>query len=76
MVADEIELIVADDVIGLAENRPVQISEKRGSNYIAVFVRQLGGVVLPTDSKGPGTTVTIRFPRGQVVAKIAERVVA
>ena len=75
-VADEVELIVADDGRGMAENRPVEISEKRGSNYIAVFVRQLRGVIVPPDSKEPGTKVTIRFPLDIVAPKIAERAVA
>ena len=75
-LADEIELIVSDDGVGMAENRPVQISEKRGSSYIAVFVRQLGGVVVPPEKKARGTTITIRFPRGLVLTELAERVVA
>ncbi len=41
---------------------PREFSEKRGSDYIAIFVRQLGGVVLPLVAEGPGTTVRIRLP--------------
>ena len=36
--------------------------EKRGSDYVAIFVRQLGGVIVPTEAKATGTTVRIRLP--------------
>jgi len=36
--------------------------EKRGSDYVAIFVRQLGGSVVPNSAGGTGTTVTIRLP--------------
>jgi hypothetical protein len=28
----------------------VRISEKRGSDYVAIFVRQLGGTIVPSRS--------------------------
>jgi hypothetical protein len=40
----------------------VHIPEKRGSNYVAIFVRQLGGTILPAALEGTGTAVRIRLP--------------
>ena len=40
---DQIELIVADDGIGMKEKDLTKTAEKRGSDYVAIFVRQLGG---------------------------------
>jgi len=62
MVGDEIELVVADDGVGMKEKLTPKISEKRGSDYVAIFVRQLGGVIVPSLADGGGTVVTIRFP--------------
>jgi two-component sensor histidine kinase len=36
--------------------------EKRGSDYVAIFVRQLGGTILSPPSEGTGTIVRIRIP--------------
>jgi len=36
-------------------------TEKRGSDYMAIFVRQLGGRVVPSAANA-GTTVTIHIP--------------
>jgi two-component sensor histidine kinase len=37
---------------------------KHGSDYVAIFVRQLGGTIAVSGPDGPGTgtTVRIRFP--------------
>lgn len=61
-VGEEIELVVADDGVGMKEKLTPKVSEKRGSDYVAIFVRQLGGVILPTPTNGEGTTITIRLP--------------
>lgn len=61
-VGEEIELIVADDGVGMKEKLAPKISEKRGSDYVAIFVRQLGGVIVPAPANGAGTVVTIRLP--------------
>ena len=38
-------------------------AEKRGSDYVAIFVRQLGGTIVPLILKeGMGTTVKVRLP--------------
>lgn len=61
-VGDQIELVVADDGVGMNDKGRVNIPEKRGADYVAIFVRQLGGVVIPSVSEGKGTIVRIRFP--------------
>ena len=61
-VGDQIELIVADDGVGMKDKGSAKVSEKRGSDYVAIFVRQLGGTIVPSVSEGPGTIVKIRLP--------------
>jgi PAS domain S-box-containing protein len=61
-VGDQIELTVADDGVGMKEKDSARISEKRGSDYVAIFVRQLGGTIVPSKSEGTGTTVRVRLP--------------
>ena len=59
---DQIELTVADDGVGMKNEDSAKTPEKRGSDYVAIFVRQLGGTILPSMSEGTGTTVRIRLP--------------
>jgi hypothetical protein len=40
----------------------VKIPEKRGSDYVAIFVRQLAGTIVPSGSQEPGTTIKVRLP--------------
>jgi two-component sensor histidine kinase len=61
-VGDQIELIVADDGVGMKNKDSAKVSEKRGSEYVAIFVRQLGGAIAPSESEGNGTIVRIRLP--------------
>ncbi|MEY4706593.1 MAG: hypothetical protein RJB58_316 [Pseudomonadota bacterium] len=62
-VGNEIELAVTDDGIGTKDKDAAQIAEKRGSDYIAIFVRQLGGTMsVAGAAKGSGTVVRIRMP--------------
>jgi PAS domain S-box-containing protein len=61
-VGDEIELTVADDGVGMKDKVSPKIPEKRGSDYVAIFVRQLEGTIVPMPSEGAGTTVKIRLP--------------
>ena len=59
---EQIELIVADDGVGIKNKDSAKIPEKRGSDYVAIFVRQLGGTVVPSKQELTGTTVRIRLP--------------
>jgi two-component sensor histidine kinase len=75
-VGDQIELIVADDGVGMKDKDSVKVPEKRGSDYVAIFVRQLGGTIAPSVSEGTGTIVRIRLPLLLVPPGGAERVAA
>ena len=59
---DQIELTVADNGIGMTDKAVVKTTEKRGADYVAIFVRQLGGTVAPMRSEDVGTHVRIRLP--------------
>jgi PAS domain S-box-containing protein len=61
-VGDQIELIVSDDGVGMKDKGVAKIPEKRGSDYVAIFVRQLGGTIVPSKLEPTGTTVRIRLP--------------
>lgn len=61
-IGNQIELIVADDGVGKKEKDLVKVPEKRGSDYVAIFVRQLGGTIVPADVGVKGTVVRIRLP--------------
>jgi len=72
----EIELTVADDGVGMKEKVASKIPENRGSDYVAIFVRQLGGTLLLSGSEGTGTTVRVRFPVLLATPDGTERVAA
>lgn len=59
---DEIELVVYDDGIGMKDKAIIMVPEKRGSDYVAIFVRQLGGALTRSAPEGQGTTIRIRLP--------------
>jgi len=61
-VGGQIELIVADDGIGIANRSVAKVPEKRGSDYVAIFVRQLGGTLDMAQPDEAGTRVRIRLP--------------
>ncbi len=46
----------------MKEKVAATIPENRGSDYVAIFVRQLGGTIALSGSEGTGTTVRVRFP--------------
>jgi two-component sensor histidine kinase len=75
-VGDQIELIVADDGVGLKDGGALKGPEKRGSEYVAVFVRQLGGTIVPSGSEETGTIVRIRIPLLVVLPGDAARAAA
>ncbi len=59
---DKIELTVADNGVGMKEKDEAKVPEKRGTDYIAIFVRQLGGELVASDPDASGTTVRVRLP--------------
>ena len=59
---DEIELDVADNGVGMRDKHSAMPSEKHGANYVAIFVRQLGGTLSWPEPEGTGTIVRVRFP--------------
>jgi PAS domain S-box-containing protein len=61
-LGDDMELSIADDGIGVPRIEAVKSPEKRGGDYVAIFVRQLGGLVLPPEADVSGTTVRVRLP--------------
>jgi len=61
-IGDQIELVVSDDGVGMKDKDLAKSAEKRGSNYVAIFVRQLGGAIVPSKQALTGTTVRIRLP--------------
>jgi len=75
-IADQIVLTVADDGVGMKDKDTAKISEKRGSDYVAIFVRQLGGTIVPPSAEGIGTTIRIRLPLLLVPSGGAEPVAA
>ena len=75
-VGSEIELTVADDGVGMKEKVAAKIPENRGSDYVAIFVRQLGGMIALSGSEGTGTTVRVRFPVLVATPEGTERVAA
>jgi two-component sensor histidine kinase len=61
-IGDQIELTVADNGVGMKDKYSAQISEKHGSDYVAIFVRQIGGTIAVSRAEGTGTVVRIRLP--------------
>jgi two-component sensor histidine kinase len=61
-VGEEIELTVADDGVGLKQEPSAKTPGKHGSDYVAIFVRQLRGEMTVSGSEGTGTTFRIRLP--------------
>ena len=59
-IGDQIELVVSDDGVGIKDKDLAKSPEKRG--YVAIFVRQLGGVIVASKQEPKGTIVRIRLP--------------
>ncbi len=59
---NEIELRVTDDGIGMAAQGQGRTPGKHGSDYVAIFVRQLRGALVTSATSGVGTKVSIHFP--------------
>jgi two-component sensor histidine kinase len=61
-IGEELELDVADNGAGMKIHDPAKTSEKHGADFVAIFVRQLGGSFAVLGSEETGTTVRIQFP--------------
>ena len=61
-IGGDIELSVSDDGIGIKNKVAEKVPEKRGSDYVAIFVRQLGGTLTVASAEGGGTIVKVRLP--------------
>lgn len=75
-IGDQIELVVSDDGVGTKDKDFVKSPEKRGSDYVAIFVRQLGGAIVPSKQEATGTIVRIRLPLLLVPSEGAEPIAA
>ena len=75
-IGDQIELVVSDDGVGMKDKDLVKSPEKRGSDYVAIFVRQLGGAIVPSKQEATGTIVRIRLPLLLVPSGGAEPIAA
>ena len=75
-IGDQIELVVSDDGIGTKDKDLAKSPEKRGSDYVAIFVRQLGGAIVPSKQEATGTIVRIRLPLLLVPSGGAEPIAA
>jgi two-component sensor histidine kinase len=61
-VGDQIEMTVADDGVGMKDQYAARISQKHGSDYVAIFVRQIGGTIAISTAAGTGTIARVRLP--------------
>jgi two-component sensor histidine kinase len=61
-IGDQIELTVADNGSGMKDKDLAKADERHGTDYVAMFVRQLGGTIIASGPEGAGTTVRIRLP--------------
>jgi len=71
-IGNEIELTVSDDGIGMKDKVVALMPEKRGADYVAIFVRQLHGRLAVSGSERVGTAIKIRLPLLLVPAGGAE----
>ena len=61
-IENEIELSISDDGIGMPAPGQGSKPGKHGSDYVAIFVRQIRGAFVSSGAPDVGTTVRIRFP--------------
>jgi two-component sensor histidine kinase len=70
---DRIELTVADNGVGVQAKNLTKAPARHGADYVAIFVRQLGGTIAVSGSERPGTIVRIRLPLLLMSPASAER---
>jgi PAS domain S-box-containing protein len=61
-IGDEMELLVSDDGMGMKDKPAIELPEKRGADYVTIFVRQLGGTLTRSGPEQAGTSIRVRFP--------------
>jgi len=61
-IGDELELLVCDDGVGMKDKVATGVPEKRGADYVTIFVRQLGGTISRSGPEIAGTSVRVRIP--------------
>jgi two-component sensor histidine kinase len=61
-LGDLIELTVADNGVGMRDKEGAKTPVKHGADYMAMFLRQLGGSIAVSGSEGAGTIVGVHFP--------------
>ncbi len=61
-VGDHLELTVSDNGVGINSKVIEKIPGNRGSDYVAIFVRQLKGSIVATEAQSEGTSVRIKVP--------------
>jgi two-component sensor histidine kinase len=71
-MGDQIVLTVSDNGVGMASRHQFKAPGRHGSDYVAIFVRQLGGPIAVSGSEGTGTTVTIHIPVLEFTAPAGE----
>jgi two-component sensor histidine kinase len=76
LCVEQIGMVVSDDGVGMKDKDLTKSPEKRGPDYIAIFVRQLGGTIIPSKQESTGTIVRIRLPLLLVPPNGAERAAA
>jgi two-component sensor histidine kinase len=70
-LGDKIELTVTDNGVGFEAPGAGDRPGKHGSNFIAVFVRQLGGSIVRSSTPSLGTAVRVAFPASHDMAAAA-----
>ena len=80
-VGGDVALNVSDNGIGIGidtkDPDAAKAPQRRGFNYVTIFVRQLGGTIAVSPPNGAGTTVTIVLPQlGAPPPRTSERFAA
>lgn len=58
-----VALTITDNGVGMKDRSVTKAPERRGFDYVNIFVRQLGGTIVPLSTDGAGTTVKVLLPR-------------
>jgi two-component sensor histidine kinase len=70
-IGDQIEVTVADDGVGMKDKDLAKTNERHGTDYMAMFLRQLGATIAVSGSEGAGTIATVRLPLLRLLASTA-----